>query len=106
MYEPTVLMLRTTGDEVFGAYCSAHWNTRNQLLEDGSRQTYFGTGETAAGAGEGEKGVEGWQRIARVKHNSESMRHATVTGREEACRDGTIYGDRRDRGVKIYRIKK
>ena len=44
-FEPTVLLLRTTEGEVFGAYCSAHWNTRNELLEDGSRQAYFGTGE-------------------------------------------------------------
>ena len=48
MFEPTVLLLRTTDGEVFGAYCSTSWNTRNQLLEDGSRQAYFGTGELAS----------------------------------------------------------
>jgi len=41
-----VLLLRTTQGAVFGAYCSVSWGTRNQSQEDGSRHTYFGTGET------------------------------------------------------------
>ncbi|XP_037076466.1 GTPase-activating protein skywalker-like [Pollicipes pollicipes] len=45
-FEPTVLLLRSTEGAVFGAYCSTTWNTRNQMQEDGTRYTYFGTGET------------------------------------------------------------
>ncbi|XP_043194236.1 GTPase-activating protein skywalker-like isoform X2 [Amphibalanus amphitrite] len=45
-FEPTVLLLRTTEGAVFGAYCSVTWNMRNETQEDGTRQRYFGTGET------------------------------------------------------------
>lgn len=45
-YEPTLLLVRTTSDEVFGAYCSGSWSQRNQRDEYGHKQTYFGTGET------------------------------------------------------------
>lgn len=44
-HEPTVLLLRTVCGAVLGAYCTASWATRNRLQEDGSRFTYFGTGE-------------------------------------------------------------
>lgn len=37
-WEPTVLVILTTRDERFGAYCSTKWQER--------KQTYFGTGET------------------------------------------------------------
>ncbi|XP_075538889.1 GTPase-activating protein skywalker-like isoform X2 [Dermacentor variabilis] len=37
-WEPTLLVILTTREERFGAYCSTRWQERNQ--------TYFGTGET------------------------------------------------------------
>eukprot|EP00095_Tigriopus_kingsejongensis_P002050 maker-scaffold254_size236139-snap-gene-0.9 protein:Tk02050 transcript:maker-scaffold254_size236139-snap-gene-0.9-mRNA-1 annotation:"tbc1 domain family member 24 isoform x4" len=45
-YEPTILLIRTTGNEVFGAYCSTSWAERNYKDDKGMRQTYFGTGES------------------------------------------------------------
>ncbi|XP_035701591.1 GTPase-activating protein skywalker isoform X3 [Folsomia candida] len=45
-HEPTILIIKTTTDEVFGAYCSSHWGARNEKDEKGDRQRYFGTGET------------------------------------------------------------
>ncbi|KAF2360707.1 TLDc domain [Trinorchestia longiramus] len=45
-HEPTILLVRTTCDHVFGAYCSVAWNNRNKRDEFGNKQTYYGTGET------------------------------------------------------------
>ena len=45
-YEPTILLIKTTEGEVFGAYCSSTWATRNLKDDKGRRQHYFGTGET------------------------------------------------------------
>ena len=50
-FEPTVLLLRTTDGAVFGAYCSVTWNARNESQEDGTRQRYFGTGQSQRHAG-------------------------------------------------------
>ena len=75
-FEPTVLLLRTAEDAVIGAYCSKHWDTRNELLEDGSRQAYFGTGEIATE--EWLKRLEG-RRIAEVRCTTQSAAQ-TVCG--------------------------
>ena len=32
--------------QVFGAYCSSTWATRNEKDDQGNRQQYFGTGES------------------------------------------------------------
>ncbi|XP_076256978.1 GTPase-activating protein skywalker isoform X3 [Rhynchophorus ferrugineus] len=45
-HEPTLLMIKTCNNEVFGAYCSSRWCERNQKDDRGNRQAYFGTGET------------------------------------------------------------
>ncbi|XP_058808830.1 GTPase-activating protein skywalker isoform X2 [Phymastichus coffea] len=45
-YEPTLLMIKTCNNEVFGAYCSTRWCERNLKDDKGNRQAYFGTGET------------------------------------------------------------
>ncbi|XP_008210525.1 GTPase-activating protein skywalker isoform X1 [Nasonia vitripennis] len=45
-YEPTLLMIKTCNNEVFGAYCSTRWCERNLKDDKGQRQAYFGTGET------------------------------------------------------------
>uniref|UniRef100_T1JNM3 TLDc domain-containing protein n=1 Tax=Strigamia maritima TaxID=126957 RepID=T1JNM3_STRMM len=45
-YEPTLLVIKTTNNEIFGAYCSTSWKERNTKDEGGQRHTYFGTGET------------------------------------------------------------
>ncbi|KAB0797922.1 hypothetical protein PPYR_08915 [Photinus pyralis] len=45
-HEPTLLMIKTCNNEVFGAYCSSRWCERNAKDNRGQRQAYFGTGET------------------------------------------------------------
>ncbi|KAL7303847.1 hypothetical protein TKK_0003971 [Trichogramma kaykai] len=45
-YEPTLMMIKTCNNEVFGAYCSTRWCERNLKDDKGNRQAYFGTGET------------------------------------------------------------
>ncbi|XP_034472858.1 GTPase-activating protein skywalker isoform X5 [Drosophila innubila] len=45
-HEPTLLMIKTCNNEVFGAYCSSRWFERNVKDDKGQRQAYFGTGET------------------------------------------------------------
>ncbi|XP_055644993.1 GTPase-activating protein skywalker isoform X8 [Toxorhynchites rutilus septentrionalis] len=45
-HEPTLLMIKTCNNEVFGAYCSSRWFERNMKDDRGQRQAYFGTGET------------------------------------------------------------
>ncbi|CAH1956150.1 unnamed protein product [Acanthoscelides obtectus] len=45
-HEPTLLMIKTCNNEVFGAYCSSKWGERNIKDDRGNRQAYFGTGET------------------------------------------------------------
>ncbi|XP_069691958.1 GTPase-activating protein skywalker isoform X2 [Periplaneta americana] len=45
-HEPTLLMIKTCNNEVFGAYCSTRWHERNVKDDHGNRQAYFGTGET------------------------------------------------------------
>ncbi|XP_012215281.1 GTPase-activating protein skywalker isoform X2 [Linepithema humile] len=45
-HEPTLLMIKTCNNEVFGAYCSTRWYERNVKDDKGQRQAYFGTGET------------------------------------------------------------
>jgi len=45
-YEPTIIVIRNTNKEVFGAYCSTSWGQRNQKDDKGLRMRYFGTGET------------------------------------------------------------
>lgn len=45
-HEPTLLLIKTCNNEVFGAYCSTRWCERNLKDDRGHRQAYFGTGET------------------------------------------------------------
>ncbi|XP_055683580.1 GTPase-activating protein skywalker isoform X2 [Lutzomyia longipalpis] len=45
-HEPTLLMIKTCNNEVFGAYCSSRWFERNVKDDKGQKQAYFGTGET------------------------------------------------------------
>ncbi|XP_037902983.1 GTPase-activating protein skywalker isoform X2 [Hermetia illucens] len=45
-HEPTLMMIKTCNNEVFGAYCSSRWFERNLKDDKGQRQAYFGTGET------------------------------------------------------------
>ncbi len=45
-YEPTILVIKTTDGDIFGAYCSSTWADRNVKDDKGLRQVYFGTGET------------------------------------------------------------
>lgn len=42
-YEPTIIVIKTTSNEVFGAFCSSSWEHRKQCSKNIS---YFGTGET------------------------------------------------------------
>lgn len=45
-WEPTVLLIKTDTEEVFGAYCSTDWSSRNSQDAKGNRAKYFGTGES------------------------------------------------------------
>lgn len=45
-HEPTLMIIKTTHDEIFGAYCSTKWAERNAKGASGQKRTYFGTGET------------------------------------------------------------
>jgi len=45
-YEPTIMVIKNTNKEVFGAYCSSSWAQRNCKDDKGLRMRYFGTGET------------------------------------------------------------
>ncbi|XP_046461837.1 GTPase-activating protein skywalker-like isoform X1 [Daphnia pulex] len=45
-HEPTILIVKTATEDVFGAYCSSRWAERNSKDSHGGRQGYFGTGET------------------------------------------------------------
>ncbi|GAB1601195.1 GTPase-activating protein skywalker-like [Argonauta hians] len=42
-YEPTIIVVKTLTDEIFGAFCSCSWSNRKQSSKNIS---YFGTGET------------------------------------------------------------
>ncbi|CAG2103129.1 unnamed protein product [Medioppia subpectinata] len=43
-FEPTILLIKTIGNEVFGAFCSTSWSKRLDLMSKSGQ--YFGTGET------------------------------------------------------------
>merc|ERR1711910_219632 len=45
-YEPSIIVIRNSNLEVFGAFCSTTWGQRNQKDDKGLRMRYFGTGET------------------------------------------------------------
>lgn len=45
-HDQTILLVRTTCNHVFGAYCSVAWDTRHKKDEYGNKQTYYGTGES------------------------------------------------------------
>ncbi|XP_069104836.1 GTPase-activating protein skywalker-like [Argopecten irradians] len=42
-YQPTLIVIKTTNNEVFGAFCSTYWRDRKHSTKNLS---YFGTGET------------------------------------------------------------
>ncbi|XP_060065483.1 uncharacterized protein LOC132545832 [Ylistrum balloti] len=42
-HQPTLIVIKTTNDEVFGAFCSTYWRDRKHSTKNLS---YFGTGET------------------------------------------------------------
>ncbi|CAG2167456.1 unnamed protein product [Oppiella nova] len=44
-FEPTLLLIKTIQNEIFGAFCSTSWSKRLDLSQTKSGQ-YFGTGET------------------------------------------------------------
>ena len=46
LYEPTILVIKTTKKEIFGAYCSTSWCQRGMKDDRGARQLYFGGGES------------------------------------------------------------
>ncbi|XP_064481222.1 GTPase-activating protein skywalker-like [Ornithodoros turicata] len=50
IWEPTLILIRTTQDERLGVYCSTQWAERHK------ERSYFGTGESFVFAFDGEKG--------------------------------------------------
>ncbi|XP_044752752.1 GTPase-activating protein skywalker isoform X11 [Coccinella septempunctata] len=72
-HEPTLLLIKTCNNEVFGAYCSSRWCERNQKDQRGNRQAYFGTGETFLFSLYPERAKYPWVGIDadRVEHGAE-----------------------------------
>ncbi|XP_014251748.1 TBC1 domain family member 24 isoform X2 [Cimex lectularius] len=72
-HEPTLLMIKTCNNEVFGAYCSSRWLERNQKDERGNRNAYFGTGETFLFSLYPERAKYSWVGMdeSSVKHSAE-----------------------------------
>ncbi|XP_066597523.1 GTPase-activating protein skywalker isoform X2 [Prorops nasuta] len=76
-HEPTLLMIKTCNNEVFGAYCSTRWCERNLKDDKGQRQAYFGTGETFLFSLYPERakypwiGMDSTHNDARVHHSAE-----------------------------------
>ncbi|KAL7631306.1 UNVERIFIED_CONTAM: hypothetical protein RMT77_018387 [Armadillidium vulgare] len=70
-YEPTLILIRTTNDEIFGAYCSTAWSQRKHRDEYGHKQTYFGTGETFLFTLKPEVKKYEWVGITQQKENRE-----------------------------------
>ncbi|XP_047736312.1 GTPase-activating protein skywalker isoform X1 [Hyalella azteca] len=77
-HEPTILLVRTTCDHVFGAYCSVAWNNRNKRDEFGNKQTYYGTGETFLFSLRPVPAKHQWVGITQQKHNAalSSVQHS------------------------------
>uniref|UniRef100_A0A0K8STK2 TBC1 domain family member 24 n=2 Tax=Lygus hesperus TaxID=30085 RepID=A0A0K8STK2_LYGHE len=74
-HEPTLLLIKTNNNEVFGAYCSSRWIERNQKDERGNRVAYFGTGETFLFSLYPERAKYSWVGVdeskSHVKHSAE-----------------------------------
>ena len=82
---PTLLLVRTTNDHVFGAYCSTALEERNIKDQFGHRQTYFGTGETFVFSLKPTVAKHQWvgitqqqenKELGHVEHSSELFIHA------------------------------
>jgi len=76
-HEPTLMLLKVTTGEIFGAYCSSAWATRNEKDNRGERQRYFGTGETFLFSLHPFKARFPWVGIkGKVEHAAELFMHA------------------------------
>ncbi|KAK0160102.1 hypothetical protein PV328_007543 [Microctonus aethiopoides] len=73
-HEPTLLMIKTCNNEVFGAYCSTRWCERNLKDDKGQRQAYFGTGETFLFSLYPERAKYPW--IGMDSHNEAKVHHS------------------------------
>ncbi|XP_012548420.1 GTPase-activating protein skywalker isoform X7 [Bombyx mandarina] len=76
-HEPTLLMIKTCNNEVFGAYCSTRWFERNQKDERGNRQAYFGTGETFLFSLYPERAKYPWVGCAADGRSDEKLSHGS-----------------------------
>ncbi|CAK1549619.1 unnamed protein product [Leptosia nina] len=76
-HEPTLLMIKTCNNEVFGAYCSTRWFERNQKDERGNRQAYFGTGETFLFSLQPIRAKYPWVGIAEDEDGDSKTSHAS-----------------------------
>jgi hypothetical protein len=76
-YEPTLLLLKATTGEIFGAYLSTAWTVRNEKDQAGERQRYFGTGESFLFSLLPETIKYPWVGIkGKVEHAAELFMHA------------------------------
>ncbi|KOB73278.1 Uncharacterized protein OBRU01_10929 [Operophtera brumata] len=76
-HEPTLLMIKTCNNEVFGAYCSSRWFERNQKDERGNRQAYFGTGETFLFSLYPERAKYPWVGCSAAEKGEEKVAHGS-----------------------------
>ena len=82
LYEPTILVVKTRTNEIFGAYCSTSWAERNAKDERGQRQAYFGTGETFLFK---LSGRDGGEDEGSVKYPWVSLKRAANGGCEDSA---------------------
>ncbi|CAL4124990.1 unnamed protein product [Meganyctiphanes norvegica] len=75
-FAPTLLLVRTTKDYVFGAYLSSPWATRNKQDEFGNRQTYFGTGESFLFSLRPQSARYEWVGINQQKSGGPTLEHS------------------------------
>jgi len=76
-YYPTIIIVKTINNEIFGTYCSASWATRRRQASS----TYFGTGETFLFRfnPEGEKFPWVGSKKTPVSHSEELFQTADAT---------------------------
>ena len=92
LYEPTILVVKTRTNEIFGAYCSTSWAERNAKDERGQRQAYFGTGETFLFKLSGRDGDEGsvkypWVNLKKTANGGEDSGGEKLSKAEEHAKE-------------------
>jgi hypothetical protein len=89
-WEPSILVVRNTETEVFGAYCSTPWDERNRTESNGMRRTYFGTGECFLFRWDAASGL---QHFPWVRPDSEEEEEEEESGPSARAKELFMSGD-------------